>query len=137
MPGLVDIAGDQPVQAYWPGNATAGSAKESAIGRAPFRGKITAVEFVPSAAITGAVTNNFTLNVRNRTTAGVGTAIPATITFGSGTNGVAQAPVSLTLSATATDLLVNAGDVITAEKAVNGTGLAAPDGEIIVHYQSF
>lgn len=133
MPGFQDLPGDQPIVGYFPGHATAGSAKECAIGRALFRGVITAVEFIASAAVTGAATNNFTLNVRNRTGAGVGTQVPATLTFGNGTNAVAQAPTSLTLGATA-QVTVNAGDVITVEKAVNGTGLACPDGEVIVHF---
>lgn len=135
MPGLQDIPGDQPIIGYFPGHATAGTAKECAIGRAPFRGVVTAVEFIASAAITGAATNNFTLNVRNRTTAGVGTQVPASVTFGNGTNAVAQAPTVLTLGA-ANQLTVNAGDVITVEKAVNGSGLACPDGEVIVHFQA-
>jgi hypothetical protein len=135
MPGLQDIPGDQPIIGYFPGNTTANAAKECAIGRAPFRGVVTAVEFIASAAIAGAATNNFTLNVRNRTTAGVGTQVPASITFGNGTNAVAQAPTSLTLGV-ANQLTVNAGDVITVEKAVNGTGLACPDGEVIVHFQA-
>jgi hypothetical protein len=133
MPGFQDLPGDQPITGYFPGNSTAGSAKESAIGRAPFRGVVTAVEFIASAAVAGAATNNFTLNVRNRTTAGVGTQVPASLTFASGTNAVAQAPTSLTLGA-ANQLTVNAGDVITVEKAVNGSGLACPDGEIVVHF---
>lgn len=136
MPGIQDIPGDQPIAAYFPGHATAGSAKESAAFRAPFRCVITAVEFIPSAAITGAATNNFTLNVRNRTTAGAGAAVPATITFGNGINAVAQAPTALTLSGTASALAVAAGDVITVEKAVNGTGLACPDGTVVVHLQA-
>lgn len=134
MPGVRDIPGDQPIAGYFPGHATAGTAKESAIGRAPFAGVVTAVEFVPSAIITGAATNNFTLNVRNRGAAGAGTLVPATITFGNGTNAVAQGPVTLTLGATA-QLVVAEGDVITVEKAINGTGLACPDGEVVVHFK--
>lgn len=132
---LNELAGDQPLSVYFPGHATAGSAKECAGFRAPFRAKITAVEFVASAAVTGAATNNFGINVRNRAT-GAGTAVPAAITFANGTNAVAQTPLALTLSGTAADLNVNAGDVITVEKVVNGTGLACPDGSIVVHLQA-
>lgn len=135
MPGLQDIPGDQPIIGYFPGNSTAGSAKECAIGRAPFRGVITAIEFIASAGVTGAATNNFTLNVRNRALNGAGTQVPGSLTFASGTNAVAQAPTSLTLGA-ASQLTCNAGDVITVEKAVNASGLACPDGEVIVHFQA-
>jgi hypothetical protein len=133
MPGLQDIPGDQPISCYFPGNATANAAKECAIGRAPFRGVITAIEFIPAATVTGAATNNFTLNVRNRALNGAGTQVPGSITFGNGTNAPVQAPTSLTLGA-AGQLTCNPGDVLTAETAVNGTGLACPDGTIVVHF---
>lgn len=135
MPGLRDLPGDQPIVGYFPGNTTAGSAKECAIGRAPFNGVITAVEFIASAAITGANTNYFTLNVRNRTT-GAGTVIPAALAFTSGIDAVAQTPKTITLSGTAANLAVAEGDVITVEKAVTGTGLACPDGEVVVHFKA-
>lgn len=135
MPGLQDMPGDQPIPCYFPGNSTAGSPKEAAGFRAPFRGVITAVEFIPSATVTGAATNNFTLNVRNRQAGGAGTLVPATITFGNGTNATAQIATSLTLG-NAANTAVAAGDVITIEKAVNGTGLACPDGAVIVHFQA-
>ena len=131
-----ELAGDIPLEGYFPGHLTAGTAKECAIFRAPFRGVITAVEFIAAAAVAGAVTNNFTLNLRNRTTAGVGTAVPATLNFTNGVNAVAQAPTSLTLSATAADLAVAKGDVLTLEKAIVGTGLACPDGCVVIHFKS-
>jgi hypothetical protein len=133
MPGIQDISGDQPIKGYFTGNLTAGTPDENALDRAPFRGVITAVEFIPSAAITGAATNNFTLNIRNRGTAGVGTVVPATITFAAGVNAVAQAPITVPVSGTPANLALAAGDVLTVEKAVNGTGLACPDGIVVVH----
>lgn len=137
MPGLKDIPGDQPIAAYFPGHATAGTAKEVALFRAPFRCTITAVEFIPSANITGAASNYFTLNIRNRTTGGAGTAIPASLAYSTAPiTGTASAPGSITLSATATDLVLAAGDVVTAEKAITGSGLACPDGSIVVHVKA-
>ena len=136
MPGLRDIPGDHAQQKFFPGHATAGSAAEVALFRAPFRCTITAVEFIAAEAITGANTNSFTLKVRNRTTAGVGTAIPASLAFVSGVDAVAQAPKVITLSATAADLVLAEGDVVTCEKAVVGTGLACPAGEVVVHIKA-
>lgn len=136
MTQLKEIAGDQPIVGYFPGQSTAGTPKENALFRAPFRCVITAVDFIPSAAITGQATNFFTLNVRNRA-AGAGAAVPATLAFSSApVAGVAQTPLSIALSATATDLVLAAGDVVTAEKAVTGTGLACPDGAIVVHVKA-
>lgn len=135
MPGLRDIPGDQPIVGYFSGHATAATVKEHAIGRAPFRGVITAVEFIPSANVVGAAGNFFTVNVRNRTT-GAGTAVPATQAFDNGNNATAQTPKTIPLSATAADLAVAEGDVITVEKAVTGTGLACPDGIVVVHFKA-
>lgn len=137
MPGLRDLPGDQPIVGYFPGHLTAGTAKEAAIGRAPFKCQVTAVEFIPSANVTGQATNFFTLNVRNRTQAGVGTAIPAALAFSSGAVAVvAQQPIAVTLSGTAAALILAEGDVITVEKAVTLTGLACPDGTVIVHVKA-
>jgi len=135
MPGIKDIPGDQARSGYFPGHLTAGTAKEVALFRAPFRCVVTAVEFIPSAAITGANTNYFTLNVRNRTT-GAGTAIPAALAFVSGVDGVASTPKTITVSATAADLALAEGDVVTCEKAVTASGLACPDGTVIVHIKA-
>jgi hypothetical protein len=129
---LKEIAGDQAHQGFFPGHATAGSAAEVALFRAPFPCTITAVEFIPAEAITGANTNSFTLKVRNRTT-GAGTAIPASLAFVSAVDGVASTPKTITLSATAADLILAEGDVVTCEKAVVGTGLACPAGLVVVH----
>lgn len=116
------------------GHATAGSTIEQALFTAPSNGRIIAVEFTTDTAITGANTNYCTLNIRNRTTAGVGTAVPATLGFVSGVNTVALTPKAIPLSSTVTDLNFVKGDVITAEKAVAGTGLAMPPGQVVIHY---
>lgn len=135
MPGLRDMPGDQPIVGYFPGHLTIGTAKEVAIGRAPFAGVVTAVEFIASTAITGANTHYFTLNVRNRQT-GAGTLVPAALAFTSGVDGVAQTPKTITVSGTAAQVAVAEGDVITVEKAITGNGLACPDGFVVVHFKS-
>lgn len=136
MPKIKDLAGDQPQQAYFPGHATAGTAIEQTLFRAPCRGVITAVEFTPNTTQAGAATNYFTLNVRNRGAAGAGTGIPAALAFTSGVDLTALTPKTLTLSGTASVLAVAAGDVITAEKAITASGLACPAGTITVHFQA-
>lgn len=136
MPGIQDIPGDQPISAYFPGQATAGTAIEQVLFRAPFRCVVTAVEFTPNTTQAGANTNYFTLNVRNRTQAGAGTAIPAALAFTSGVDLTALTPKSLTVSGTAATVALAAGDVITAEKAVTASGLACPAGVITVHIKA-
>ena len=53
--------------------------------------------------------------------------VPATRAW-SATNSVATTPEVLTLSSTATDLQLAAGDVLTAHFTHSGTGLAIPAG---------
>lgn len=135
MPGLKDIPGYHTRQGYFPGHATAGTPIEVPLFRAPFRCTITAIQFLTVSAITGANTNYFTLNVRNRTT-GAGTAIPGALAFTSGVDTVAQTPKTITLSATAADLILAEDDVVTAEKAVTASGLACPAGLVVVYLKA-
>lgn len=135
MTKLKDLQADVPQQSYFPGHATAGTAIEQVLFRAPFRCVVTAVEFTPNTTQAGANTNSFTLNVRNRTT-GAGTGVPASLAFVSGVDLTATTPKTLTLSGTSSVLALAEGDVITAEKAVVGTGLACPPGTITVHIKA-
>lgn len=127
----------QTLSFYFPGHTTAGTAKESGGVRIPFAGTITNVDWVADTAVTGQATNFFTLNVRNRTTAGVGTGIPAALAFSAGgVTAVAQAPTPITLATLQETLNVAPGDIITAEKAVSGTGLAMPAGSIVIRIKA-
>lgn len=135
MPGLKDIPGGFKQAAYFSGHATAGTAIEHGLFRAPFRCTVTAVTFMTASTITGANTNYCTLNVRNRTT-GAGSVVIATLAFTSGVDTVAQTPKTITLSSTAADLILAEDDVITAEKAVAGTGLAMPAGLVAVYFKA-
>ncbi len=95
---------------------------------APANLTIRSAAMIWSAAITGAATNNFAVAFFNRTT-GAGTVAWATaITYGNGTNATKATPVTLTLSSTATDLQVAAGDLLAVELSTNGTGLLCPGG---------
>lgn len=130
---LKDIAGDHTAVVQVAGQATAGTADEFVAFVAPFNLKITGVKWVPAAAVTANATNYFTLTLRNRTT-GAGTALPASRSYAA-TNSVAFVAEAMTLSATAADLNVASGDVLTVEKLNTGTGLAMPDGEVQISYQ--
>jgi hypothetical protein len=135
MPGLQDIPDDQPISSFFPGQATPATAIEQVLFRAPFRCVITGVEFTPNTVQAGANTNSFTLNIRNRA-AGTGTAIPATLAFVAGVDLAATTPRAIPVSATPATLLLQTGDVVTAEKAIVGTGLACPAGAITVHLRA-
>lgn len=130
---LKEVSGDHVFVIAVAGQGTAGTADEFTGFVAPFNLKITVVKWIPSAAITANGTNYFTLTLRNRTT-GAGTAVPASRSYAA-TNSVAVVAEAMTLSSTAADLNVAAGDVLTVEKLVTASGLAMPKGTVQVHAQ--
>lgn len=129
-----ELRGDHTLAVQVAGNATAGTADEFLAFVAPFNLKITGVKWVPAAAITANGSNYFTLTLRNRKADASGTALPASRAY-SATNSTAFVSEAMTLSSTAADLNVAAGEVLTVEKLVTGTGLAMPDGEVQISYQ--
>ena len=108
--------------------AATAAGEDTLLGQSPFPGTVTAVQYVPEAAITGAATNNRTVSLVNKGQAGSGTTVVATLTFGSGTNATANNEVPLTLSSTAANLVVAEGDTLQWRSIANGTGLADPGG---------
>lgn len=131
MSALRELSGDGfPIMATIVGQATAGTADEFPVGVAPFKGKVVRVDWIPAAAITADATNFFTLNLRNRTT-GAGNVNVAARSYAA-TNSVAFTREAVTLNATAANRLVAAGDALTVEKVNSGTGLAMPDGTVVV-----
>lgn len=108
-------------------NAAAG-ADELVTIVAPMTGKVTGASIIPTATLTGANTESRTVTVTNKGQAGAGTTVVATKAFVSGVNAPADDETAVTLSATAADLLVTAGDVLEVKSLhVGATGLAAPD----------
>ena len=118
-----------------PGQATAGTADEFIGMIVPFDMTITGVKWIPKAAVTADPTNFFTLNLRNRKADASGSALPASRAY-SATNSVAFVAEAMTLSSTAADLLLSAGDVLTVSKVNSGTGLAMPGGTVQVTAQA-
>jgi hypothetical protein len=134
---LKDLQGDvQILRAFVAGQPTAGTADEWVVGRVPFNGKITKVVFTGAADITGAATNHFRADLRNRAGDAAGTVDAATLAFDNGINATAWIPKTITLSATEANLNVAEGDVLTIEKVVVGTGMAMPEGLVEVHIQA-
>lgn len=130
--------GDFVVTAYIPGQATAGNADSWPILKANEKIKVTGVSWTPAAAVAGDNANNFALAVQNKGAAGAGTtAVTATKTYATGTNGVAHDAEELTLTATEADRVVSAGEVLALVRTTNGTGLAQPDGLVEVRFQFY
>jgi hypothetical protein len=98
--------------------------------------KIVGINILPTAAITHNATNYTTVSVRNRGGAAAGTALP----FGRAYSAT-DAPAfendggNAVASATASDPLCNAGDIVTVQRVHSGTGLALPAMTVEVVYQ--
>lgn len=99
---------------------------------APNNMLITAAVWIPGAAITANGTNFFTLSFRNRGAAGAGTVQWATARAYSSGNGALSTPETLTLSSTASDLQVAAGDILAVEITHAASGLICPGGVVMV-----
>ncbi len=135
MPGLQDIPGAHVLRARVPAEGTAGNDDTWTLGRLPNNAQVTSARWIPDAAVTGAATNNFQLQVINKGAAGSGTTtVTAAKTYASGTNSAAAVAESLTLSSTASDLLANAGDILALVRTHNGSGLAGVAGTVEVGY---
>lgn len=113
------------------GPVAAAAANADASGRyveAPFDGTVTAASIITAAAITGANTDSRTVQLFNRGQSGSGTTLVASKAFVSGTNAAADDETALTLSGTAADLVVAAGDILEfVSLHVGSTGLAGPE----------
>src|SRR5690349_15951228 len=112
--------------------ATAGSSLNSIVYVAPRDLTVTAVSYTTVTAITGANTNTRSVSLVNKGQAGAGTTVIATLQFNSGVNTVAADEKTITLSGTAADLVVVAGDVLQWQSAAVGTGIADPGGLVTI-----
>jgi hypothetical protein len=99
---------------------------------ARFKGKVTSVNYAPEAAATGDNTNARTFTLVNKGASGSGTTVIATLALTTGVNLVAFDEKPFTLSATATDLLVEQGDVLALVSTHTGTGVVDPGGTVKV-----
>jgi len=115
-----------------PAVSTAGSSDDTVLAQAPFDCTVTAVEYVPEAAITGAATNHRACSLVNKGAAGSGSTTVATLAFDTGVNATANNERTITLSGTAANLDLNAGDTLQWRSVAVGTGIADPGGLVRV-----
>jgi hypothetical protein len=104
----------------------------SAVGEAPFAGTVSGVSYTAIAAVTGAASPaSRTVSLINKGQSGAGTTVVASLALLGGVNLVAYDEKAITLSATAADLVVAAGDILAWSSApVGGTGLVDPGGMV-------
>ncbi|MFE4701080.1 hypothetical protein ACFRIC_28875 [Streptomyces sp. NPDC056738] len=107
---------------------TAGNDNDSVLTQAPYACTVTAVQYVPVAAITGANTNSRTLTLVNKGADGTGTTTVATLALTSGVNLAANDEKAITLSGTAANLVLAAGDTLLWRSTHVGTGITDPGG---------
>jgi hypothetical protein len=128
---ITELAGDVYQVALPFAGAAGGTPLEVSAFVAPANMSVSGMKWLPAAAITANASNYFTLSLRNRGAAGSGTALPVSRSYAA-TNSVAWVNETGTLSGTATDLLLTAGDSITLQKVETGTGLTCPAGLVVV-----
>jgi hypothetical protein len=115
-----------------PAVGTAGNDATTVLFQAPFACTVTGVNFIPAAAITGANTNTRAVSLVNKGQAGSGSTSVATLQFDSGVNATAFDEKAITLSGTAANLVLAAGDTIIWTSVHVGTGITDPGGLLAV-----
>jgi hypothetical protein len=111
--------------------ATAGNDLTTTVGVATYASTVTAVRYIPDGSQAGAATNNRTLAVVDQTSTDIVASLAMTAND-AGHNLVAETAKVLTLSSTATNLNVAAGDVLYFTSTHVGTGIADPGGVVEV-----
>lgn len=136
-PGLTSVGGNHSAQAVILTIANTVSNEVTVwINNTGQTARVTQASFIPEDALTGAATNNLTLQFRNKGLVGTGTTgITAIKTYASGTDIAAFDEDALVLSTTLTELDVAAGEVVALNKAENGTGLTLPAGIASLTFQ--
>lgn len=129
-----EIRGTIVERLFVPGQSTATTVDDWTLMVVTYDIKLIAVKLVPNAAITANASNFFDLAVINKGAAAGGSTSMATRSWAA-TNSVAFVAESMTLSATAANLLASAGDVLDLSRTVTASGLAMPDMLVEVHYQ--
>jgi hypothetical protein len=112
--------------------ATAGSDLNTQFYVSPRAATVSSVSYVPVTTITGANTNTRSVSLVNLGQAGAGTTVVATLQFNSGVNATAGIAKTITLSGTAANLVLAAGDVLQWQSTHVGTGIADPGGLVAI-----
>jgi hypothetical protein len=134
MTTLSEISGDHATRLFVPGQGTAGTVDDWVVMVADQNITVTGVTIVPNAAITANGTNFFDLTLVNKGGAAGGSTSVATRSWAA-TNSAAFVAEAMTLSGTAANLNVAAGDVLDLARTVTASGLAMPDMLVVVKFK--
>jgi hypothetical protein len=126
------------LKASIPAQGTAGTVQDYVIGECEHAGKVTSASIVPEAAVTAHATNFRTFRVLNKGQSGAGSTVVASFATDTVTTDdlVAFDEKDLSLSGTAANLNVAAGDVLVADETVAAAGVAHGGYTIKVQYSA-
>lgn len=110
----------------------AGADAEFVLFTAPYACTVTSVKYTATTVLTGADTDSRTLTIYNRKGDASGTTKVAEKAYTAGVNSAALVPTAVTLSGTAANKVLAAGEVVTLKSLHVGAGLADPGGMIQV-----
>jgi len=113
----------EPITVAIPLAAYTGTSQELPLISFPVKTRICAVRLIASTNMTGHTTNNATLTVKRKGTAGTGTTTVASLAFASGTNATAFVPLAITLTTTKANLELAAGEALSWSWVEGGTGI--------------
>lgn len=128
------MAAQQVIEATVP-SVTIAATADQVVGEAAVAGRVTAVTYTPEAAITGAASpNSRTFTLVNKGQAGAGSTTIATLAMVSGVDAVAFDEKAITVTSTAADKAVVAGDILVwvSTAVTAGGGLVDPGGKVQV-----
>lgn len=126
--------GTLQVTVPYTGTAAAGTDQDLPVFVAPNNIKVTGVSYTPRAAMTGHDVNNAFLKLINKGTDGLGATVVAEKEYNAGVDMVAFDENTITLSGTAANLNVAAGDVLDLRDEQDGAGLVVPPGILTIQY---
>lgn len=129
---MPDYTGQKYILVGQDNGVTAGATDSFVVGEVISTGRVTEVTFMPEAAATGDNTNYRTYTLVNKGAAGSGTTVIATLAQTTGVNLTAFDEKTITLSATAADLVVTEGDILAWVSTHTASGLADPGGVVKV-----
>lgn len=132
-PSVREALRGKTAQVYVPPAAAGDATKEWPVFYAERACRLLSVGVVPLATITGANTNTFHWNVRNKGTDGNGTTEIGNVDFVSGTN--ADDYDYREIVAETGGKSLSAGQVLTLQRELIGTGQASPEALVVVVYE--
>jgi hypothetical protein len=122
------------LRAFVPAQGTAATVQDQVVGECEHAGTVSSVSIVPEANVAADATNNRTYRLVNKGQSGAGSTLIASHQTTTGGALTAFDEKALTLSGTAANLLVAAGDILAADETVTGTGQTHAGYTIKVQY---